>query len=92
MNNFLVLRNDIISTFKDDDLTRWNAIVEKIKVSKLDVVLGRNKIPVEGGVAPVIAVVIYKNKSIVLQTYAPSEYLMLKTFEDFFTNYTIEEY
>jgi hypothetical protein len=94
---FILTRNDVIEKLCKDDIdntNRWEIVKGKIKENKLNVILGRNVIPVEGGQAQVVTVSITDstNGTAIIQTYAPSEYIMLQKLEEFFEKHGIEIY
>jgi hypothetical protein len=94
---FILTRNDVIEKLCKDDIdntNRWEIVKNKLKEYKLNVILGRNVIPVEGGQAQVVTVSITDstNGTAIIQTYTVSEYLMLQKLEEFFEKHGIEIY
>jgi hypothetical protein len=94
---FILTRNDVIEKLckgDEDNTKRWEVVKGKLKEYKLNVILGRNVVPVEGGQAQVVTLSLTDsiNGTAIIQTYAPSEYLMLQKLEEFFKGHSIELY
>jgi hypothetical protein len=94
---FILIRNDVIEKLcnnDQDNTKRWEVIKNKVKENKLNIILGRNVIPVEGGQAQVVTVSITESiaGTAIVQAYTQSEYLMLQKLEEFFKLHTIEIY